>query len=63
MSGVRFTAWFSRKERLAITRAASDQECSDNYIVRSAVRQYLGIDRSERQSQLSQVTTKESNHA
>lgn len=58
---VRFTAWFSERERKAIEARAGELNTSANYIVRSAVRQYLGLDNGRQSSQLSQVTTGEAN--
>jgi len=42
--GGRFTAWFSATERRALDAAARSEESTVNYIVRKAVRQYLGSD-------------------
>lgn len=38
---VRFTAYLSKEERQALQRAAADNSCSENYIVRMAVRHLL----------------------
>lgn len=48
---VRFTAWFSERERELIQREADAQATSANYIVRSAIRQFFGMP-----SHLSRVT-------
>lgn len=56
MSGVRFTAWFSEEERERIANVADQLHCSDNFVVRSAVRVALGLDEGAPLSQLSQVT-------
>ena len=56
---VRFTAWFSERERAEIDKAATREASSANFIVRRAVRQYLGIDKRGQLSHLSQVTTGE----
>lgn len=41
-SGGRFTAWFSPIERRALEVAAERENGTLNFIVRKAVRQYLG---------------------
>lgn len=41
---MRFTAWFSERERLALDTRARSERTSVNVLVREAVRQYLGID-------------------
>lgn len=41
-SGGRFTAWFSETERTALEARALEEKTPTNYIVRMAVRQYLG---------------------
>lgn len=41
MSGIRFTAWLSQDERSALRKLAKRQECSENIIVRHAVRAVL----------------------
>ncbi len=43
-SGGRFTAWFSPTERVALKARAKDEDSTENYIVRMALRQYLGKD-------------------
>lgn len=48
---VRFTAWLSEAERDRLDKAANEHGTSVNYLVRLAIRQYLGMP-----SQLSQVT-------
>lgn len=42
MEGKRFTAWFSATERRALEVRAEDEGTTINYIVRRAVRAYLG---------------------
>lgn len=42
--GGRFTAWFSDTERRALNTAAEAEDSTVNWIVRRAVRQYLGKD-------------------
>lgn len=46
--GVRFTAWMSEKERKMIDDLAASRGMSRNYIVRRAIRQFLGLE--ERQA-------------
>ncbi len=46
---VRFTAWFSERERNAIADRARIGRSSSNLIVREAVREYLGLDDSPEQ--------------
>jgi hypothetical protein len=41
MSGVRFTTWLSLDERGALRKLAKQQECSENIIVRHAIRAVL----------------------
>lgn len=41
MSGVRFTAWLSRDERNTLRRLAREHECSENFILRMALRPLL----------------------
>lgn len=41
----RFTAWFSAIERRALERLAREQDSTVNYVVRVAVRQYIGKNR------------------
>lgn len=38
MSNERFTAWLSTEERDRIRQLAAEHECSENFIVRMAVR-------------------------
>lgn len=40
---VRFTAWISTEERRGIKETASLNQTSDNYIVRTALRRFLGL--------------------
>jgi len=40
----RFTAYLSSRERELLTQAAKEQRTSLNFVVRIAIRQYLGID-------------------
>lgn len=40
--GGRFTAWFSDTERRALETRAAEADATVNYIVRRAVRKYLG---------------------
>lgn len=42
--GGRFTAWFSDTERLALERKAKDDDATINYIIRRAVRKYIGTE-------------------
>lgn len=41
IQGARFTCWLSERERNALDELADREDTSVNYIVRSAVRQYL----------------------
>lgn len=41
MSSDRFTAWLSADERDALRKLASEQQCSENLIVRMALRALL----------------------
>lgn len=50
---VRFTAWFSERERQLLDERAQELGTSTNYLVRIAVRQFLGLDKS----QMLRVTT------
>ncbi len=38
MSGARFTAWFSEDERAAIRGLAVHNRCSENFVIRTALR-------------------------
>ncbi len=40
----RFTAWFSATERRALEAVAEKERCTVNYIIRTAIRQYVGSD-------------------
>lgn len=40
---VRFTAWLSETERQAIRDRAKELNASDNYIVRTVIRESLGV--------------------
>lgn len=42
--GSRFTAWFSATERRALEVAAERENATINFIVRRAVRKYLGTE-------------------
>jgi hypothetical protein len=44
MKGGRFTAWFSDTERTALEARALEEGTPTNYVVRMAVRKYLGKD-------------------
>lgn len=41
---VRFTAWFSERERKALQVRAESERVSVNVLVREAVREYLGLE-------------------
>lgn len=41
MSGMRFTSWLSEDERAALRALASELGCSENFIVRMALRSLL----------------------
>lgn len=41
MGGVRFTAWLTRDERTALRKLAREHECSENFLVRHALRSLL----------------------
>lgn len=45
MKSGRFTAWFSATERTALKAHADAESATENYIVRMAVRKYLGKDK------------------
>lgn len=51
MSGIRFTTWLSESERDAIHQRATEQNTSDNYIIRMAIRAYLGMDNRTREAE------------
>lgn len=40
---VRFTAWLSRTERDLLAKYAAEHECSENFVMRLAVRQFFGL--------------------
>ena len=42
----RFTAWLSERERQALDEMAAELNTSVNFIVRVAIRQYLGFTKS-----------------
>jgi hypothetical protein len=44
---VRFTAYLSVREREGITVKAAEYDASDNYIVRLAIREFLGLSLKE----------------
>jgi predicted transcriptional regulator len=41
-TGGRFTTWLSPTERLALDTKASEEDSTSNYIMRKALRQYVG---------------------
>ena len=46
--GVRFTAWMSEEERRMIDELAAERSMSRNYIVRRAIRQFLGLEERQK---------------
>lgn len=53
--GVRFTTWISPKERRMIDELAKSENMSRNYIVRKAIREFLGLE-NHQSPQLLHVT-------
>ena len=47
MSNVRFTAWLSERERQAIKAVEQKERVSANWVIRTAIRRYLGMDDEE----------------
>jgi hypothetical protein len=41
-AGARFTAWFSDVERDALSKRAAEENTTVNWVVRTAVRKFLG---------------------
>lgn len=41
MSGIRFTTWLDESEREALRKLAHKQRCSENFVVRIAMRALL----------------------
>lgn len=58
MSGVRFTAWLSERERRALQQVAIQNRMSANMVVRLCVRAGLKLDKEDREMlRLLHVTT------
>lgn len=53
---MRLTCWFNARERVAIEREAQRQNTTLNFIVRTAVRNYLRMDRADNDTSVTGVT-------
>lgn len=54
---IRFTAWLSESERDALEDVAKEYGTSQNYIVRVAIRQFLGLDLPDTQMAQQRITS------